>query len=345
MQQSDKSPLQLSGDFRLRYEANSADGAIPSWDRGVLRGRLAALFRIDDSLEVGARLVTGDADNPRTADTTIADFASDLELSLDQAFVSYRHAGLKLAAGKFANPFTATELVWDGDVNPQGIGGYYESVHNDSWSTRATAVYFLIDESIFAADSSMRGAQLSTTARLRDDWHFSLHAAYLEYALGPLGPDAPGLARGNNLAPGDTSLLSDFELLDIVASIAYSGISKRWPLRLVTDFVKNRGAAVAEDSGYGFDLFAGQLEQPGDLPVRYGYSQTETDAVLGMFSTDNITYATNCRLHNLSIDYVLNAHMFVGLTVYRYGHLDPVAISTTETGWVTRTRLNLYFTF
>jgi hypothetical protein len=106
------------------------------------------------------------------------------------------------------------------------------------------------------------------------------------------------------------------------------------------------GAEVDQDSGYGLDLFVGRLSTQGDLLFRYGYSQVETDAVLGMFSNDNIILPTNYELHTFAVDYALMPHTFVGLTHYEFRQLDPNPNEILFVDdWASRTRLNLYFTF
>ncbi len=335
----------VSGDFRLRYESNSSNGPTPAWDRGVLRARLAAGFKPSDSIKLGARLVTGDLGNPRSSDTSISNFANDLEVSLDQVYVSYQNQSLFLTGGKFAKPFSSTELVWDGDVNPQGMGGHIDFLETDTWSSRISGIYFLIDENNLGGDSNMLGAQLSASLRQMDDWSLSVHASYFDYELGPLGPSAASNARGNNLAPDGATYLSDFELFNISSSVRYTGIDDRWPVKFVWDYVRNLGAAVPADTGYGFDLFVGRLNRPGDLQLRYGYSQAETDAVLGLFSNDNIVYPTNYKLHSFSADYALSQHSRVGLTHYQYGRLTLDPASPLDDNWASRTRLNLYFVF
>jgi hypothetical protein len=337
--------LTMHGDFRLRYEHNDYGNAQPSWSRGVLRGRLGAAYQVNDAFEIGARLVTGDPDNPRTADFTVGEFAEDFEVSLDQAYATFRRGGLTLTAGKFAKPFSSTELVWDGDVNPQGIGGRYDYAATEQLSGRVAAVYFIIDDNIVAGDSHMQGAQLSTNWHPDDAWAVDFHAAYYDYVLGPLSPEVQSRARGNNIGPDGVSLLSDFDLLDIIGSVEYSGFGDRWGVRLVGNYVRNLGAAVPEDSGYGLDVFAGRLDRPGDFLFQYGYAQTETDAVLGFFSHDNIELATNYREHTLTVAYELMEHTFLGLTHYRYRRLEPDAESSLGDDWIGRTRLNLWFSF
>ena len=119
--------LDLLGDFRVRYEGNSAVGEGPERHRGVLRLRLGATFEVNELLEVGARVATGDPDDPRTTDVTMGDFVDDLEVSLDLAFLELRLDRGVATAGKVRNPFTTTELVWDSDVNPLGVAGWLDS--------------------------------------------------------------------------------------------------------------------------------------------------------------------------------------------------------------------------
>jgi len=337
--------LSVFGDFRLRYEANSADGAVPSWDRWVLRGRLAGRYALNDHLQVGARLATGDADNPRTTDVTLGDFASDLEVSLDQAYLAYTSGNLLLTGGQFAKPFSSTELVWDGDVNPQGFGGYFDFLKHDTWSMRFSGIYFIIDEQILESGSDMLGSQGSLMLKPASDWDLALHLAYYDYDFGPLKLGIPGGARGNTLTPDGTHYLSDYQLLDAFGQLSYAGFGERWKVWLIADYVKNLGAEIAQDTGYEFDLFAGSLKQHGHFLLHYGYARTATDAVMGLFSNDNIAYATNYQMHTFSIDYALQEHMFVGLTNYLYRRLEPDPLSPYDDDWVSRTRMNFYVVF
>jgi hypothetical protein len=344
MEQPNK--LDISGDFRLRYESNGSNGSVPAWDRGVLRGRLAANYQLTDNLSLGARMVTGDAGNPRTSDVTIGNWLSDQEISLDQAYVSFKFDDLYLVGGKFAKPFKSTEILWDGDVNPQGFGVSYQMASSEHSSAQLSGIYFLIDEKIFEQSSDMLGGQLTFGMQASNDWGLSASAAYYEYDIGPLNLSGPGSPRGNNVTPDGRSYVSDYELLDVLGSVHYSGWGDRWDVKLVADYVKNYGANVPGDSAYGLDLFVGNLKASGRFQFRYGYSRVETDAVLGMFSNDNIVLATNYELHTFAVDYALPGHAFLGLTSYFYQTLDfdPEQLLNAN-DWSSRTRLNLYFQF
>jgi len=341
----DSGRLDWTADFRLRYEANSRLGEAPGYDRGVIRGRAGADYAINDRIVVSARLVTGDPDNPRTADVEIGDFASDLDISLDRLFARYEHAGARVQGGKFPNPFRTTELVWDGDVNPQGLSGQYALAAGDSFHLQVAGLYFAIDDALSPTRSDMLGGQVGIDWIPGAHWKVSLALAYYDYDIPKIEPGLPGGARGNAVATDGVTYLSDFNLVEQTVSATYLGFGDQWPLQVSADYVVNRGAAVPGDTGYELSVDAGHLDRPGAMKVRYAYSQAETDAVLGLFSNDNIPLPTNYRLHALSFDYALVERVYLGLTHYHFRQKDVVDPSTSLGDWADRTRLNLYFIF
>ena len=54
-------------------------------------------------------------------------------INVGQAYLGYTGIkGLKLTAGKVANPFVTSSMVWDGDINPEGISEQYKHTFNIS---------------------------------------------------------------------------------------------------------------------------------------------------------------------------------------------------------------------
>src|SRR5688572_10711439 len=164
----EESRLQLASDFRLRYEGNYGDADARDWDRGVLRARLRASYAVSDWLTVGGELATGDSNDPNSTDVTLSNFDDDLEVSLSQAYATFDFGNLDVWGGKFPLPFARTELVWDGDVNPQGVSGVYRLPFANGSSLRLSSLYFPVDHSIVGTDSSMVGNQLAFEGPLTD---------------------------------------------------------------------------------------------------------------------------------------------------------------------------------
>ncbi|PQM28200.1 hypothetical protein CVO77_06740 [Sphingopyxis lindanitolerans] len=333
--------LKVSGDVRVRQEWNSVPGRDRS--RTALRARLRANYKVGDHFAVGTQIATGDPDDPNSADVTLGNFVDDLAVSLDQAWIRYTNGGLTAYAGKFPQIVQRTDMVWDGDVSPQGIAVAYGS---DLGGLRidGRGLYFVIDEAAVARDSDMLGGQIALSAPLAPDIKAGLTGSYYHYRLGAVAGADAGDFRGNLRSGG--RYLSDFHLLETIVTLGWSGLSPRWPIGVTADYVRNLGAAVSGDTAYNLELAAGRTSTPGDWRIAYQYSKVEVDAVLAAFSHDNIDLSTNYRLHGLGLSHVPARHLQLDLLWYHYRPLDPLyAGASSPTGWLDRVRLAFMVSF
>lgn len=337
--------LSFSGDARLRYENTSSLDNSVERNRGVMRARLKATYQFSEYLKLGARLTTGDADDPNSTDVTMSNFNDDLGLSLDQAYVEWRKDNMFLSGGKFSNPLVKTDLVWDGDVNPFGMVGNVQLL-DSALDIGFTGIFAIIDEQTSLSDSYMSGAQITLSSQLNADWKLALSGAYYDYSIGSLQNANSGDTRDNYLTPDSSAYVSDFDLVDTILELHFTGLGERWPIKMTADFVRNLGAEVDEDTGVGLDLSVGRTKEIGDWKLNYGYTQNETDAVFTAFSHDNTTYASNYRQHTLSLDYVPMKNTTLNFTGYHYKRDQFIAgYSNNWDDYITRIRLNLSFSF
>jgi len=336
------SHLSVSGDFRVRGQEDTAPDDTPDRSSAQVRARLGATYTVNDMVTVGARLATGDPDDPNSSDVQLSNFDDDLQVALDLAYVQLNLGDVKLVAGKIPQPFTRTDLVWDSDVNPQGFSAAYKHQLGSSSAFRATGLFFVLDEQATAADSTMTGAQLGFDSTLSSSLKYDVSAAYYDYKLGSVAGGDAGDFRSNLRNP-DGSYLSDFNLVDVVLGMTWSGAGERWPVRVVGDFVRNLGAETSDDEGYGLDVTVGRASKQGDWRVTYGYSVAQTDAVLAAFSHDNIGLATDYDLHALTFDYVPFPKTQLSAIWYHYESRG--AIDTVADGWFDRVRLYFLVNF
>lgn len=344
--------LNFSGDFRVRYERTTRQepGEVPDViseprNREVVRFRFGINKKVNGLFNFGARLATGSPDDPNTTDITLGDFVNDLAISLDRAYLEFAYKGLFITGGKFANPFLITELVWDGDVSPQGIAGSYTFKGAEKIIPKITAAYSIVDEQTINEDSYMAGGQLQFLIKPQPNWSVTLAGGYYDYKIRSLINAGAGDLLSNNLTADRSAYLSDFDLLDFIAMVEYRGLSERFPIRFVGDFVKNKGAELDEDTGFGLDVYVGKASKKNDLRFQYGYSKAETDAVLAAFSHDNTTIATNYQQHTLAVDYVAVENTILTLTVYFYRRNQVEAFPGDENEFFTRLRLNALVIF
>ena len=136
--------IELYGDARVRYEirngqTSAPDPANPPGDtfqrnRARYRLRLGLRGTLVDDWFFGIRLET--STNPRSTNITFGDdtaagpgpFAKNSDgINVGQAYFGYKgFKGLTLTAGKMQNPFVTTSMVWDPDINPEGLAQQYK---------------------------------------------------------------------------------------------------------------------------------------------------------------------------------------------------------------------------
>ncbi|MCI0694774.1 putative porin [candidate division KSB1 bacterium] len=345
-------PLNFAGDFRVRHERTTKQepGATPDVrdprNREVVRFRFGINRRINGLFNFGARLATGSPDDPNTTDITLGDFVNDLTISLDRAYMELAYKNLFITGGKFANPFRTTELLWDGDVNLQGFGASYTFSGSKTIIPKLTGVYYIVDEQTSRGDSYMGGGQLQFSINASENLSLTLAGAYYDYEIKSLvNANAADNITSNFLNATGDAYLSDFDLIDAVATIDYRGFGEQYPLRIVGDFVKNNGAVQGEDTGFGIDLYLGKVAKKKDWRFQYGYTLAENDAVLAAFSHDNTTLPTNYEQHTLGIDYVAVENTILNLTFYHYRRHNLKSANPIDNDFFSRLRLNALVNF
>lgn len=335
----------ISGDLRVRNQLDTSDERAPDRDRAQIRARLGAAYRLNDWLRAGARLVSGDPDDPKTSDAQLQTWNDDLQVSLDLAYLQMDLGHTAVYAGKFPQIFARTDLVWDGDVTLSGLGAAYKKTLESGSSLRTAGALFMVDEQALGPDSRMTGIQVGYDSPAADPLRFDLSAGYYHYELGSTA-NADKLDFRTNLRRPDGRYASDYHLGDLIIGATWQRPESRWPIRVVADYARNVGAQNDRNEAYGVDMAVGRASNAGDVRLSYGYSQTEVDAVLAAFSHDNIGIGTNYRLHALTIDYTPTAHTQVTGIWYRYRPNDPVFAGTyLPTDWLDRFRLYFQISF
>ncbi|MGE4303951.1 MAG: putative porin [Novosphingobium sp.] len=331
--------LDIAGDLRLRQEFNTSQRDAADRSRSVIRLRLGARYALDSHIVLGARLVTGDQNDPNTADVTLSNFADDIPVNLDQVYAAARFGRLTMTAGKFPQVFDTNELLWDGDVNAQGFAASFASRAGGTIETRLSGMYFIIEENVAGKGSALRAVQAGLTVRPTRDWTMRLAGSYYDYTLGSVATADTGDFRGNRIGT-DGRYLSDYRIVDAIGSVRYTGLGAKLPIELSADLARNFGAPDGQDTALSAGIAAGRAIATGDWRASYVYSQAETDAVFAAFSHDNIAFSTNYSLHSLSLDHVLSPGTTLNATWYHYRLLHTGGLPHD---WLDRIRLNLVF--
>ena len=125
------SKVKVKGDIRLRYQWQDTDGGIER-NRGRYRARLGIIGKPVDNWEAGIGIASG-GDDPRSTNETFDDTFETKDARMDYAYLQYKKDNLMAVGGKFKRKkylWNATDLMWDGDVNPEGFAAKYSMKNN-----------------------------------------------------------------------------------------------------------------------------------------------------------------------------------------------------------------------
>lgn len=307
--------IKISGDMRLREEGiYYADGNVQGDYRNISyinskgdlsldspdsllnttddRNRFRARFRlglkakVNDEVEIGARMVTGNQADPVSTNQTLGTYDNKWQNSFDLAYLKYSNLtkSLTFSGGRIENPFFSTDLVWDSDLTFEGAAASWWMLRSDSMDEEfrsfdpfITVGAFPLQEVERGDDKWLYAAQAGFQYDFNDQSKFTLAAAYYGYenmvgqrnALAETTTNytAPGyIQKGNtlfditnNLDPNSTKVLfahaSDYKLVDLFLEYDIANFA---PIHVITtlDYVKNLGfdkKDVAERIGGDMD--------------------------------------------------------------------------------------------
>lgn len=172
------SEFKLSGDMRVRYEANSqtpelATGGAPvsnETSRQRFRLRFNGDFLLQKGWNAGFAFESTQASD--SGNQTFTGAADDYGLFIARAYIGWQpNINWSFVAGKQRNPFLTTDLRWDADINPQGLfQGYKVFI-----GAKDTLEFRAMQHFMFENNEQLIGPAG------RDAWMFDQQAVYTKW--------------------------------------------------------------------------------------------------------------------------------------------------------------------
>lgn len=339
------------------------------------RQRLRARLRFGFAAELGAgwgaaaRLSTGNLIDPVSTNQTLGNYGARYQTAVDLAYLEWlgTTAGsghsLGVRAGRMISPWEATDLVFDTDLNFEGVATSYHlalgrgdpSVNN----LFATVGAFSLQEFELGRDKWLLGAQTGLNLQSAAGHRFLLAAAVYDYRriAGERNAfeselndhTAPGyLQKGNTLFDirndndPDTNLFalaSDFRLLDFNASMQWRlapGLRLQW----AGNYVRNIGfdpqrvqermlvAVAGRNKGYQTELGIGSVDMARSNAWRVwaGYRYLQRDAVLdGFTDSDFHLGGTDAKGYTVGLEWSLSPKVLTRLKYMSANEIDGPA--------------------
>ena len=355
--------LNFAGDLRLRYQGQCFNDDTKTRNRGRFRLRFGLDKKfLDGDMEVGFRLASGETrsvgrisggqfaggpigQDPTHTNQSFTDNFSRKPIWIDLAYARYSPKeikGLSGVVGKMLTPMVHTDMMWDADLNPEGVYAQYKAPLG-SFQPFIGSGYFVAQESAAGHDAvlaayqtgfdwdiarTLRGGQkpdpnqktfgtlLWTSALTYYDWDH-LDAAF-----------APGTTNAVNLGnPTLNNVLTagQFQILNFTQKFAFDvcGID----VAPFFDFAHNCGDEDTseefdnQDNAYNVGFIVGRNKKQGDLSFGYRYAYIEANAVPGAFTESDFGGA-NRKGHVWRVVYNLADFLTVGATLF---WTEPIA--------------------
>lgn len=322
--------LKFSGDLRLRYQGECFSGR-DAKNRNRARFRLRFGVKktwLDDQMEVGFRLASGSSDDPTSTNQTFDDHFSEKHVWIDRAYAKYEPNWLKgftIVGGKMANPLVHTDLVWDSDVNPEGVWAQYK-YKVDNFEPFASAGYFILDESGSGYDTILMSYQAGFDWKLAKDVTWTFAGTYYDTDHFDTSYRA---ANGNN-AVGGVLAAGQFRMINLTNKVGFTAFNL--PMSAYFDLVHNCGdedstpGYTGQDNGYAVGLKVGKNKRKGDWSFGYKYAYIEANATPGAWN-DSDFGGSNRKGHVMGATYNLTDSLTIGGKVF---HTEPIAGSSQD---------------
>jgi len=279
------SNTKIKGDFRFRYEDKSETGK-EDRSRERIRFRLNFDTKLNDKFNIGFGFATG-SDDPRSTNQTLSDVFSTGDIRLNFGYFEYKPIkNIKIWGGKYKGIkkaiFRPTDLLWDSDITPEGIGIVSKKQVNDSISLIFNGGMWVLDEfKTSEKDPSMTVAQVGVKYK-NSKSHFI--AAFSYYDFADVKGNSFEFSSGSNTLTDQGVLMYNYTAFVFSAEYKYKTDGEKISyLALFTEYVSNSDVK-SEDKGYIVGAKIGKkVKKAGDMELKVNYRNLEKDAWLDIF--------------------------------------------------------------
>jgi hypothetical protein len=329
--------IEFSGDLRLRYEGFDQEGRFDEdrRDRFRFRLRFGLLADVNDWVDLGLELRSGNPDDPVSDNQTLDGGFTKKDIAIAQAFALFAPAErVEVIAGKFdpGDFWQVSDLQWDDDVVVEGALERFTIGERGPLTGAYVALYqYMLEEQSSAEDAYILGVQLAPSFALGAENALQVGGGLDVYEEPQLvvNRTLSGALEGNpvtNLVRPDGTLVSEFEVANAFVVLKNTTF-EHWPLKLSAFYYENLGAeGLGEryDTAWFLRLAAGSYKEPGAVAVRYSRYYSEPDALFYAYAQSDTTRASDVDGHRFDLRVGLPARSYLNFTWYHVeSELDP----------------------
>jgi hypothetical protein len=331
------SRISFDGEFRLRNQDDRfpTGNVLPSQfnpqgltlisnttnnhDYTRILARLGMKAQVSDSTIVVVRVGTGNTNSVPSNNQTMGNQYSNYAVELNRAYIqSSPYSWLELSGGKMPNPWLSTDMLWDGNINFEGVSAKFKPQLSEEWMSFLTVGAYPYQD-VNGSDTNLANSKSLYAAQMGAAWR-SMNSSVAQFGValyqfqniegktnatqGSHFYDSTAalyMQKGNTLMyvnavndPVLYGLASKFKELDVTAKWDWAAFDPIHVM-LTADFVKNMGydkneitqrtglaAPSPRVNGHAFMMNVGvpKIQRYGDWQANVTYKYVESDAVL-----------------------------------------------------------------
>ncbi len=360
--------IKIDGDLRLRMQADRFDksntppeslqvsginvnNSTKNRQRMRIRGRIGLQAKLNDKFGAQFRLATGSADDPVSTNATQGNYGNRYTVAIDRAFLYYQpKPWIRVVGGRMPNPWLHTDLVWDEDLNFDGIyATARRSLFRDNITGFVTGGVFPIQD-VEGSEANQAKSKWLYGVQAGVEWVKSSRASF-KFGLGIYDfKNIEGKLNSENSTAQDSTspqfrqkgnslfdinndgnpstqrfaLASKFREVNLTAIADFSAFDP-YHVIVALDYVKNIGFDSSEiksrtgtdfadkTTGYQARVTYGipQIEKRGDWNSYFGYKYIQRDAVVDAFTESDFRLGgTDSKGYYLGANYGLDKNIW-----------------------------------
>jgi hypothetical protein len=319
--------FKFTGDLRLRYQMNHVENDRIR-HRGRYRFRFGVKAKVIDDLFVAAGLATGGTD-PRSTNQTMANTFETPDIRFDYGYAQYDpFPWLTLKAGKIKGMpiWKPSDLLWDGDINPDGgaIQLDYTFLENSvTLEGFFNTGFFVLDEWSTRTDPFMYVFQPGVNVTVND---FGFKTAVTYYGFEHIKREFLDHNAGTNTTIPGIGLMYDYNAIGVSAELGYKKPFGQSFIPYVGGFGEyiHTFDPLDDNDGFLVGLKVGhkKVKKPWEWQVNYQYRYLEQDAWLDTFpDSDAYGGETNAKGHEVAFTLGIFKHVSMGVDYY---YMQPI---------------------
>ena len=300
--------VKVKADLRYRFqhaEAEDTSGSNLKTTKNIqrLRARLGIFADVNDFTTAGIGIRTGDKAN--SGNVTLGDHFDGFKMSISLAYFTISPDDAKYGSasfGKMKQPWkSATDLIWDADVNPEGIAYAYSGKAKNTGIIGSLG-YFRVEEENTASDLSLGTAQLGVSQPIGEKTKLSGGGSFYGYDNATEFTD--------EVLPGN--YMVDYRIGEAFAEFGVKDVGPI-PFKLYGSYVNNTATSEKND-GYCVGIKFGDAKK-GKWEAKYDYRDLGLYAAPAYFTdSDFADGGTGVKGHRIKAKYNFSKNLTGGLT-------------------------------